>query len=80
MALSKESTFDFEVKGKYKTIHAREKVSIIEDGKEISYKYIRRTIEPDADISNESDEVKGLVDLFWTDELKTAFKNSLTED
>ena len=78
MALSKESTFDYEVRGDYKVIQIRERIAILEDGKEISFKYERRALMPDADVSSESDEVKGLANSLWTDAVKKAYQDSLT--
>ena len=80
MALSKQSTFDYEVRGEFKVIHVRERVSILEDGKEISYKYIRKTLEPTADVSNESDEIKKISNSLWTDEVKKAYEDSIKKD
>ena len=80
MALTKQSTFDYEVRGEFKVIQVRERLSILEDGKEISYKYIRKTLEPDADVSNESDEVKKIADSLWTEEVKKAYKDSIKKE
>jgi hypothetical protein len=41
MALTKEITEDYEVRGKFKTIQKRTRTAIMEDGIEISYKYHR---------------------------------------
>ena len=76
MALSKESTFDYEVRGEYKCIQIRERISVMEDGEEISYKYNRRSLMPDADVSSESDEVKALADAVWTDAVKKKYEDS----
>jgi len=78
MALSKQSTFDYEVRGDYKVIQIRERIAILEDGVEISFKYERRALMPDADVSSESDEVKGLANSLWTDAVKKAYQDSLT--
>ena len=76
MALSKESTFDYEVRGEYKCIQIRERISVMEDGEEISYKYNRRSLMPDADVSSESDEVKALADAVWTDAVKKKYEDT----
>jgi hypothetical protein len=76
MALSKESTFDYEVRGEYKCIQIRERISVMEDGEEISYKYNRRSLMPDADVSSESDEVKALAGAVWTDAVKKKYEDS----
>ena len=79
MSITKQSTFDYEVRGDYKVIQIRERIAIMEDGQEISFKYHRRALLPDADISSELKEVQDLCNALWTDAIKTAYKNSLTE-
>jgi len=75
MALSKEKSYDYEIRTEYKHIQEREKTSIMEDGKEISYSYSRKVYSPDMDVSSESDEVKGMADTFWTDAVKKAWSD-----
>ena len=73
MALEKVITYDYEIRGKYKNIQERARTSIVEDGKEISFSYKRRILTPDADVSGESDEIKGMASALWTDEVKAAY-------
>lgn len=73
MALEKKTSFDYEIRGEFKHIQERTKVSVLEDGKELSYSYQRRVLSPDADVSAESDEVKALANAVWTDEVKAAY-------
>ena len=80
MALSKEYSVDYEIRTEYRTIQIREKTAIMEDGKELSASYHRRVLNPDGDISNESDEIKGLADTLWTDEIKKAWDDKLKAD
>ena len=80
MALTKVEKDDYEVRGEYKHINVRTKTSIMEDGEELSYKYHRRVLQPDADISAESDELKALAGALWTDEIKKAYEDSKKED
>ena len=77
MALEKVITYDYEIRGKYKSIQERERTAIIEDGEEISFSYHRRVLTPDADVSSESDEIKGMASALWTDEVKKAYADSL---
>ena len=79
MALTKETKDDYEVRGEYKFIQVRTKTSIMEDGKELSYSYHRRVLTPDADVSGESDELQALVGALWTDEIKSAYADSIAE-
>ena len=53
------------------------KVSI--DGKELSFSYHRRSLAPDADVSSESDEIKGMASALWTDAVKAAYAAHLAE-
>ena len=73
MALEKVITYDYEVRGEFKHIQERTKTSVVEDGKELSYSYHRRVLTPDADVSSESDEIKGMASALWTDEVKAAW-------
>ena len=76
MALEKKVTYDYEVRGIYKTIQQRMRSAIIEDGKEISFSYHRTAFMPDADVSGESDEVKAMASSLWTDAVKKAYEDS----
>ena len=80
MALSKIEKDDYEVRGEYKHINVRTKTSIIEDGEEISYKYHRKVLTPDMDLSGESKEVQDLANVLLTDEVKKAYEDSKKED
>ena len=80
MALEKKKTYDYEVRGQYKIIQERCRTSIMEDGKEISFSYNRKSFAPDADVSGESDELKALANALWTDEIKKAYADSQKED
>ena len=73
MALSKVVSYDYEIRGEFKHIQERAKTSIMEDGNELSYSYHRRVLAPDADVSSESDEIKGMASALWTDEVKAAW-------
>ena len=76
MALTKQVTEDYEVRGAFKTIQKRTRTAIIEDGVEISYKYHRTSFMCDADVSAESDELKALSGALWTDAVKEAYEAS----
>ena len=73
MALEKVVSYDYEVRGEFKYIQERAKTSVMEDGEELSYSYNRRVLSPDADVSGESDEIKGMASALWTDEVKAAW-------
>ena len=80
MALTKLEKDDYDIRTDYKHISIRTKISIMEDGKEISYKYHRKVLSSDVDISKESAEVQALANALWTDEVKKAYEDSKKED
>ena len=73
MALTKEITYDYEIRTIYKHINERRRTAVLEDGEELSFSYHRRVLTPDMDVSGESDEVKGMASALWTDEVKAAW-------
>ena len=79
MALSKVEKDDYDVRGEYKHINVRTKISIMEDGAEISYKYHRKILTPDMDVSGESAEIQALADALWTDDVKKAWADKQKE-
>ena len=80
MALSKVEKDDYEVRGEYKHINVRTKISIMEDNAEISYKYHRKVLTPDMDVSGESAEIQALANALWTDEVKKAWADKQAEE
>jgi len=80
MALSKEVSYDYEIRGEYKFIQEREKTAVMEDGKELSSSYHRRVLTPDADVSGESSEVQAMASALWTDEVKAAYEAKKAAD
>jgi hypothetical protein len=55
MAITKETQIGkIEVVGKYKSVQVRTDTVVMEDGEELSRKYHRHALMPDADISNET--------------------------
>ena len=80
MALSKVEKDDYEVRGEYKHIQVRTKTSIMEDNAEISYKYHRKVLTPDMDVSGESAEIQALANALWTDDVKKAWADKQAEE
>jgi len=66
MALTKEITYDYEIRNISKNIQERQKTTIVEDGKELSSAYHRRVLTIGDDLSGESDELKALSSSLWT--------------
>jgi len=80
MALEKVITYDYEVRTEHKIIQQRQRIAIVEDGKEISSSYRRASFHPDADVSGESDELKGMASALWSDEVKAAWAEKQAAD
>ena len=80
MALTKQTQIGkIEVVGQYKSVQVRTDIVVMEDGKELSRKYHRHALAPDADISNEHTDVQAVCNAVWTQDVKdayTAFKAS----
>ena len=80
MAITKQTQIGkIEVVGKYKSVQVRTDIVVMEDGEELSRKYHRHALTPDADISNEHTEVQAVCNAVWTQDVKdayTAFKAS----
>ncbi len=80
MAITKVLTDDYEVRTEWKHIQVRTKTSIMEDGTEISFKYHRKVLTPDMDVSGESAEIQALASALWTDEVKSAWADKQAEE
>ena len=66
MALTKEITYDYEIRTEYRHIQERARTGIVEDGEELSFSYHRRVLTIGDDLSGESDELKALSSSLWT--------------
>ena len=75
MALTKETQIGkIEVVGKYKSVQVRTDTVVMEDGTELSRKYHRHALMPDAVITGEHAEVQAVCNAVWTDEVKAAYE------
>ena len=75
MAITKETQIGkIEVVGKYKSVQVRTDTVVIEDGEELSRKYHRHALSPDAVITGEHTEVQAVCNAVWTDEVKAAYE------
>ena len=75
MAITKETQIGkIEVVGKYKSVQVRTDTVVIEDGEELSRKYHRHTLAPDANITNEHSEVQAVCNAVWTQDVKDAYE------
>ena len=75
MALTKETQIGkIEVVGKYKSVQVRTDTVVMEDGTELSRKYHRHALMPDAVITGEHAEVQAVCNAVWTDAVKSAYE------
>ena len=75
MAITKETQIGkIEVVGKYKSVQVRTDTVVMEDGEELSRKYHRHSLAPDAVITDEHSEVQAVCNAVWTDEVKAAYE------
>ena len=73
MALTKEITYDYEIRTIYKNIQERRRTAIVEDGEELSFSYHRRVLTVGDDLSGESDELKALSSSLWTPAVSASY-------
>tara|TARA_A100001515_G_scaffold112945_1_gene94122 strand:+ start:1158 stop:1415 length:258 start_codon:yes stop_codon:yes gene_type:complete len=74
MAITKETQIGkIEVVGKYKSVQVRTDTVVMEDNEELSRKYHRHSLMPDADISAEHSEVQAVCNAVWTQDVKDAY-------
>ena len=74
MAITKQTQIGkIEVVGKYKVVQVRTDIVVMEDGEELSRKYHRHALMPDADISKELPEVQAVCNAVWTQDVKDAY-------
>jgi hypothetical protein len=79
MAITKETQIGkIEVVGKYKSVQVRTDTVVMEDGEELSRKYHRHALQPDAVITDEHTEVQAVCNAVWTDEVKAAYETFKT--
>jgi len=73
MALTKEITYDYEIRGIYKTIQQRTRTAIEEDGVEISFSYHRNSFTIGTDVSGELADVRALSSSLWTQPVSASY-------
>ena len=60
--------------GDWKVLQVRTATIVTDDGTEISRTFHRHVVEPNSDLSGESDEVKKLAEIYFTDDAKAKHK------
>ena len=78
MALTKEITYDYEIRGIGKNIQERKRTAIVEDGTELSSAYHRRVLSIGDNLSGESDEIKALSSSLWTPAVSASWSDFQT--
>jgi hypothetical protein len=80
MAITKETQIGkIEVVGQYKSVQVRTDTVVMEDGEELSRKYHRHALMPDAVITDEHTEVQAVCNAVWTDEVKANYETFKAE-
>ena len=74
MALTEQTLDDkIELVGEFRLVHIRTATIIQRDGVEISRSFHRRVLVPDEDVTGENEEIRGITDAAWTQEVKDAY-------
>ena len=60
--------------GDWKVIQVRTATIVTDDGAELSRSFHRHVVSPNSDVSGESDEVKKLAEIYFTDDAKAKHK------
>ena len=80
MALEK-STKDDKIEivdmGDWKVLSIRTATIVTDDGAELSRTFHRHVVEPNSDVSGESDEIKALATTYFTDDAKAKHKAAM---
>ena len=80
MAITKETQIGkIEVVGQYKSVQVRTDTVVMEDGEELSRKYHRHALMPDAVITDEHTEVQAVCNAVWTDQVKANYETFKAE-
>ena len=63
--------------GDSKVIQVRTATIVTDDGTELSRSFHRHVVAPNDDVSGESDEVKKLAEIYFTDDAKAKHKEAM---
>ena len=78
MAITKETQIGkIEVVGKHKSVQVRTDTVVMEDTEELSRKYHRHSLMPDAVITDEHTDVQAVCNAVWTQDVKDAYATFL---
>jgi len=81
MALTKTRTLDkIEIVGSFKYLQARFQTKVLENGVQIASSYERETYNPDTEISDLPEELRGYAVEAWTQNVIDAYIESLPKE
>ena len=66
--------------GDWKVIQVRTATIVTDDGAELSRSFHRHVVSPNDDVSEESDEIKKLAEIYFTDDAKAEHQKSLNAE
>ena len=73
----KDDKIEIVDQGDWKVIQVRTATIITDDGAELSRSFSRHVVSPNDDVSGESDEVKKLAEIYFTDDAKAKHKAAM---
>ena len=74
MSLTEQTLDDkIELVGEFRLVHIRTATIIKRDGVELSRSFLRRVLAPNADVTEENEEIQGITSAAWTQEVKDAY-------
>jgi hypothetical protein len=79
MALTKETVTDKIEVLENGTLQVRSATRVLEDGEVLSSSFHRHVLTPALDLSNEDPKVSAIATAVWTDEVVTAYNDSVAE-
>ena len=73
----KDDKIEIVDQGDWKVIQVRTATIVTDDGAELSRSFHRHVVSPNDDVSGESDEVKKLAEIYFTDDAKSKHKAAM---
>ncbi len=78
MGIVKKTEIDkIEIVGEFKCIQIRQAIIVEEDGIELSKTFNRYALMPDTDMTDQPTDVVSISNIYWTDELKQKYAESI---
>lgn len=63
--------------GDWKVLQIRTATIVTDDGTELSRTFHRHVVDPNSDLTDESEEIKSLAATYFTDEVKAKYKAAM---